>query len=199
MVKTGKFSNLKNALTPSSYTILKEELSKGHFIRDISDFEKLIIYKLRTSSIDDIKKLPDVSEGLENLIKKAANSTNTLEELISQISSKRYTQTRIKRILLYSLLGVTAKEMDISKKINPYVRVLGFSPNGKKLLSKISKANPNLKIITSVKKFIDENHNKNLQMMLDKDILSTNIYTLGYMADGIANLDFTKNVVTRYL
>lgn len=197
MVRTGKFSNLKNALTPSSYTILKEELSKGHFIRDISEFEKMIIYKLRTSSIEDIKKLPDVSEGLENLIKKAANSTNSLAELISQISSKRYTETRIKRILLYSLLDITEKEMDISKKTTPYIRVLGFSPNGKKLLSKISKANPNLKIITSVKKFIDENHNKSLQMMLDKDILATNIYTLGYAADSVANLDFTKKIIER--
>ena len=80
--------------------------------------------------------------------------------------------------------------MDISKKVSPYVRVLGFSKNGKELLSRISKKNPNLKIITSVKKFMDESINRNLNMMIEKDILATNIYTLGYEADGIANLDF---------
>lgn len=105
--------------------------------------------------------------------------------------------TRIKRILLYSLLGITQKEMDISKKINPYVRVLGFNEKGKYLLSQITKKNPNLKVITSVKKFIDENNNKNLQMMIEKDILATNIYTLGYSKDSWGNLDFTKKLVVK--
>ena len=87
--------------------------------------------------------------------------------------------------------------MDISKKVNPYVRVLGFSKNGTELLSRISKKNPNLKIITSVKKFMDENINRNLNMMIEKDILATNVYTLGYQADGVANLDFTKKIIDK--
>ena len=197
MIKTGNTRNLKNSMTPSSYTILKEEINKGHFIRDISDFEKLIIYNLRNSSFDSLRKLPDVSEGLEHLIKKAANSTNSIYELINQVSSKRYTETRIKRILLYSLLGISQREMDISKKVTPYVRVLGFSKNGKELLSRISKNNPNLRIITSVKKFIDENINRNLNMMIEKDILATNIYTLGYQSDSVANLDFTRKIINK--
>ena len=87
--------------------------------------------------------------------------------------------------------------MDISKKVTPYVRVLGFSKNGKELLSRISKNNPNLKIITSVKKFIDENINRNLNMMIEKDIFATNVYTLGYQADSLANLDFTKKIIAK--
>lgn len=87
--------------------------------------------------------------------------------------------------------------MDISKKVTPYVRVLGFSQNGKELLSRISKNNPNLKIITSVKKFMDENINRNLNMMIEKDIFATNVYTLGYQADSLANLDFTKKIIAK--
>ena len=87
--------------------------------------------------------------------------------------------------------------MDISKKVTPYVRVLGFSKNGKELLSSISKHNPNLKIITSVKKFMDENINRNLNMFIEKDIFATNVYTLGYQADSLANLDFTKKIIAK--
>ena len=87
--------------------------------------------------------------------------------------------------------------MDISKKINPYIRVLGFNKHGKELLSRISNRNPNLKIVTSVKKFMDDNLNRNLNMMLENDILATNIYTLGYLVDGQANLDFTKKIVDK--
>lgn len=197
MLKTGNTHNLKNALTPSSYTILKDEINKGHCVYDFSQFEKIIINNLRIKDIEEIKKIPDVSEGLENSIKYAAMSCNTISDFINIVSSKRYTETRIKRILLYSLLNVTKKEMEISKRTNPYVRILGFNSKGKELLHKISKTNPNLKIITSVKKFIDANSNKNLQILLDKDILATNIYTLGFEKDSIGNLDFTKKIIKK--
>ena len=197
MIKTGHTRNLKNALTPSSYTILKDEINQGHFVKDFSDFEKIIMYNLRLKNIEDIQKLPDVSEGLENLIKKAASSYNTLEDFINTVSSKRYPETRIKRIILYSLLNITSKEMEISKKVTPYVRILGFNENGKKLLSMINKKNPNLNIITSLKKFMDENNNKNLQMMIKKDILATDVYTLGFFKDSLSNLDYSKKVISK--
>ena len=197
MIKLNKTYDLKDTLTPSSYTILKEELSSGHFVRDISELEKIIMYNLRMKSLDEIKKLPDVSEGLENVIKKASESSNTIDEFMENASSKRYTDTRLKRILLYSLLNITAKDMEISKKITPYVRVLGFNKNGKELIGSISKKNPNLNIITSVKKFTDENKNKNLQMMINKDILATDIYTLGFLKDSKSNLDFTKKIISK--
>ena len=197
MIKLNKTYDLKDTLTPSSYTILKEELSSGHFVRDISELEKIIMYNLRMKSLDEIKKLPDVSEGLENVIKKASESSNTIDEFMEIASSKRYTDTRLKRILLYSLLNITQKDMEISKKITPYVRVLGFNKNGKELISTISKKNPNLNIITSVKKFTDENKNKNLQMMINKDILATDIYTIGFLKDSKSNLDFTKKIISK--
>lgn len=197
MLKTGHTRNLKDALTPSSYTILKDEINQGHLIYDFSEFEKIILYNLRIKDIESIKKLADVSEGLENSIKKAALSCNTIDEFVNIVTSKRYTQTRIKRILLYSLLDITQKEIEFSKKITPYVRVLGLNEKGKQLLGKIRTKNPDLKVITSVKKFVDENSNKNLQMMLNKDILATNVYTLGYGHDSWGNLDFSRKLVVK--
>ena len=148
-------------------------------------------------SLEEIKNLPDVSEGLENTIKKAASSCNSIDEFINIASSKRYTETRLKRILIYSLLKITKKDIQISKKTMPYIRILGFNDNGKKLISDISNKNPNLEIITSVKKFIDSNKNKNLQTLLEKDIYATNIYTLGFSKDSWSNLDYTKKIVTK--
>ena len=146
-------------------------------------------------SLTEIANLPDVSEGLEHLIKKGANSCNTICEFINIVRSKRYTETRIKRILLYSLLGITKKDIAISKKTTPYIRILGFNDKGKNLISQIKKANTKLNIITSVKKFEDINLNKNFKNMLDKDIFATNIYTLGYSQDSWSNLDYTKKMV----
>lgn len=196
VIKNNGFDILRNLVPPSTYSILMENIKVGHIVPDISTFEKAIIYNLRKMSVQEIAELADVSEGLEFAIKNAANSCNSIVEFLNIIKSKRYTSTRIQRILLYSLLGITKKDMEISKKVNPYVRVLGFNDRGKYVLSKISKANPKLNIITSVKKFMDTSTNKNLKAMLEKDIWATNVYTIGYEYDSWNNLDYTHKIIT---
>ena len=189
------FDILRKLMPEPSYTNLIKNIKVGHVVPDLSVFEKEIIFNLRKMSIYDISQLPDVSEGLEFAIKNAANSCNSLVELLNIIKSKRYTQTRIQRILLYSLLGITKKDMEISKKTLPYVRVLGFNSNGKNLISEIYRCNPKINIITSVKKFLDNNSNKNLRRILDIDIFSTNVFTIGFEYDSLNNLDFTNGII----
>lgn len=190
-------SILQNFMPETSFNILQDCLENGHIVRNISELDKTIIYTLRKMSIDEIANLPDVSEGLEFAIKSAVNQCNTITELLSIINTKRYTQTRLKRIFLYALLGITKKDMQISKTTKPYIRILGFNSKGRKLISEISKHNRKLTIISSVKKFMDSNSNKNLKLMLEKDIWATNVYTLGYEYDSIGNLDYTHNLVIK--
>ena len=195
IVKNKKFDILSKVIPQGSFSLINENIKNGHIVPDLSVFEKEIIYNLRKMSIKDISNLPDVNEGLEYSIKKAVNSCNTIDELLSNIKSKRYTITRLQRILLYSLLEITKDDMDISKKITPYIRILGFNNNGKYLLSKIVKENPNLEIITSVKKFLDSSNNYYSKKLLKKDILATNIYTLGYAKNSNGNLDYTHKII----
>lgn len=196
ITKNNGFDILRKLMPEPSYTNLIKNIKAGHVVPDLSVFEKEIIFNLRKMSIYDISQLPDVSEGLEFAIKNAANSCNSLVELLNIIKSKRYTQTRIQRILLYSLLGITKKDIAISKKTQPYVRVLGFNEKGKYLISEVAKANPKLSIITSVKKFTDKNLNRNLKSMLEKDIWATDVYTIGYEYDSWSNLDYTNKIIT---
>ena len=170
LVKNKSFDIIKDLVPESTYTILIDNVQNGHVVEDLSIFEKEIIYVLRKMSIEEIANLPDVSEGLEYSIKKAADSCNSIVELLNLVKSKRYTSTRIQRILLYALLGITKKDMQVSKTTKPYVRILGFNNFGKTLLSEIARNNPKLNIITSVKKFTDSNSNKNFNLLLNKDI-----------------------------
>jgi predicted nucleotidyltransferase len=187
--------SLRKAMPKSSFDIMYEQLRSGKTVSDLSKFEHEIIYNLRRMSLSEIADLPDVSEGLENLIKNAANSCNTIDEFISIVKSKRYTVTRLKRILLYCLLGITKKDMQNSKKVTPYLRVLGCNAKGKELLSGIAHANPKLDIITSPRKFLDESNNKILKSMLEKDIFATDVYTIGYEYDSCSNLDYTTPII----
>lgn len=187
--------NIKGLLPKASFEILDSNIKYGKIVNTINTFEKEIIYTLRKMSIEEIANLQDVSEGLENSIKTAANSCNNLEDLINSIKSKRYTRSRIQRILLYSMLNMTKKDIQDSYKVKPYIRVLGVSNEGKMLLSQISNKKSKYPVVTSVKKFMDSNNNKILRDILEKDILASNIYTLGYEYDSKANLDYTKKLI----
>ena len=196
MIINEQFNDIRKVVPASSYNLLMNEIEEGHLVIDISKFEKEILYAIRRLSADDIKNIPEVTEGLENAIKNASNSCNNLSELINIVKSKRYTQTRIQRILLYILLNITKKDMYLSRKNIPYARILGYSPQGKELISEIYRANPKITLITSVKNFLDSSNNKTYKYMLNKDILATNIYTLAYNNNSTANLYYTKKIVT---
>ncbi len=187
-----QLDEVRRVVPSKVFNLLLNDIRQGTYVLDITAFNNEIIYKLRSMSAKDIANLPDVNEGLENLIKEKANKTNNLIELINSIKSKRYTQTRIQRILLYALIGITKKDMEISKKMIPYVRVLGCSENGKMLLSQI---NGRAKVITSFKKFEKANKNKRIARMLEIDKLATDIYTLGYKKNSVAGLDYTKGLI----
>ena len=196
LIKNKNFNTIKTVIPEKSYSILADCINSSCIIPDLNCFEKEVIYVLRKMSIEEIANLPDVSEGLEFLIKKAVNSCNTLTELLNTIKSKRYTITRLQRILLYALLDISKKDMKLSKEVDsPYIRVLGFNDNGKKLISKIMDKNPNQPLITSVKKFVDNNSNASLQTMLNKDIFATNVYSLGFKNNSFANLDFKNGII----
>ena len=195
-----QLEEVRKVVPAKSYSILLNNLRQGTYVLDIIAYNDEIIYKLRGMTVKQIANLPDVSEGLEYLIKEVSNKTNNLIELINGIKSKRYTQTRIQRILLYALLGITKKDMEISKKTTPYIRVLGCSEKGKILLSQI---NSKAKVITSLKKYEVSNKNKRfcigkqktLNRMLEIDKMATDIYTIGYKKDSKAGLDYTKGLI----
>lgn len=88
IVKNGGFDILRRLLPESSYSILMDNIKQGHFVTDLSAFEKEIIYTLRKMDIKEIANLPDVSEGLEFAIKNAANSCNSVTEFLNIIKSK---------------------------------------------------------------------------------------------------------------
>ena len=196
IIKNNDWNILKKVVPENTFYTLLENVKIGHIVPDLSVFEKQIIYNLRKMSIPEIAELPDVNEGLENAIKNAADSCNSIVEFLNIIKSKRYTNTRLQRILLYSLLGITKKDINLSKNVTPYIRVLGFNNNGKYLISEIAKANPKLEIITSVKKYMDNSKNKNSIYMLEKDIWATNVYTIEYDNNSLSNLDYTQKLIT---
>ena len=169
-LKTGSLYKIKDILPDETYKILNEiNLSDYPFIFE-EDMFKYIKYKLITEK-DDLKYLPDASEGLDNKIYKEIINSNSLDELILKSKSKRYTYTRINRILTQYFLGLEKYDLlSLSKTPTPYARVLGFNSNGRDILKKM-KSTCNIDIITKVPK-------SNLSSHMQLDILGTKAYSI---------------------
>lgn len=124
----------QNFLPCNALEDYKREIYEKNAVFDINNLFKIIVFKLRNMSTEELLQLPDVSEGIENKIKKAVATAGSFEELLASIKSKRYTMSRIRRIVCCALNDITA---DISSKEPPYIRVLGFNDRGAEILSRM--------------------------------------------------------------
>lgn len=93
--------------------------------------EKAVLYRLRTMTDAEFEALPYGSEGLWRKFMHACREENSLEEIIAATKSKRYTRTRIDRMVMCAFLGITAEDM-LSPV--PYCRVLAFNDRGRAIL-----------------------------------------------------------------
>ncbi len=127
-----KISNgidIKNMVPKETYEILKDKKIDNKYF----DYLK---YKILSEK--NLNKYLDVDEGLDIRIKSKINESNTLEELIQNIKTKRYTYNKINRMLCHILCSFT-KEENKQYKTLEYIRILGFSLKGQQYLNEIKK------------------------------------------------------------
>lgn len=144
LYKTNKVRKVKKLVPEFTYSLLKEEV-KTFGLPDINLFNDLCMYKLKMSTPEEIRKVFDVTEGLENRFCEMSRNTKNLNELLLQVKTKRYTFTRIKRIILGNLLQINSKAVKsiYDLDILPFIKVLAFKDDRQELLKSVS-ANTNL-------------------------------------------------------
>lgn len=178
-----------------TFETIMECKKQGNIVYGINNFSDIILYKARTIPMQNLAKIQGVTEGLENRIKKTAIESSNFNEFIQNIKTKRYTESKITRILTAMLLDITKDDVILAKKTKPYIRVLACNQNGKMLISEIAKQNKHADIIISPANYLKNSKDKNKKLLLEKDILATDIYTLGYKHNSPGGLDFTTNIM----
>ena len=106
--------------------------------------DKIILSYLKRLRVDDLKNVPDVTEGLESRLFKAIKEASTLDELYASVKTKRYALSRVRRIVLNAYLGISKDEVNSSPT---YARVLAMNDTGKKILAKAKRVS-SIPIIT---------------------------------------------------
>ena len=132
----------------------------------IDDYFEYLKYKI--ISLNDLTIYQGVDNDIQNRIKKFINDSTSLDDLLNNIKTKRYTYNRLKRILTYILLSITKE--DCNNLELEYIRILGFDQKGKKLLNNIKK-NMNIPLLTNYDdKYLNKDLTINAILSLNKKI-----------------------------
>ncbi len=125
----------ENYMPQESADIIIRELQAGRGPVTAADMEGPMLACLRTLPEEKYKLLPGSAEGLEQRVRRFAAFEPGVSEIISAAKTKRYTESRIRRMLMGAYLGI---EKGKSRKSPPYGRVLAFNRKGQQLLKEMS-------------------------------------------------------------
>lgn len=158
--RTNEYHEIKITNTIASASSIRKNLNDKNsikkvmpesvikYISDINHDKYFSLLKYEILSSDNLKEYLGVNEGIENKLKKEIIHSKDLNEFILRVKSKRYSYNNISRMLLHIVCKIKKEDNDLNLK---YIRVLGLSDNGKKIL-KESKKSINMPIITKYKK-----------------------------------------------
>ena len=137
-IRAGHVNKPKKSLPPFVY----KDLNEYPFA-----FDKLIMAKVITTPAEQLEKISDCTEGLENRIKALSKDNRTVDALVEKASTKRYPATRIRRILLSNLLGITDDFVQDCLNSDLYAKVLAVDSQSKDVISLLSE-NSSIPVLT---------------------------------------------------
>ncbi|MCL2617703.1 MAG: nucleotidyltransferase [Defluviitaleaceae bacterium] len=153
-----------------------EVLAQAGVYHRFNNFSDIFHYIIRTTDAEDLRRIAEVTEGLEHRIAKFSRQTTCLDDIISHVKTKRYTLSKIKRCFMNIILNTGADEFARAQDRGPaYARVLGFRRASRELLARIE-ANSTIPLITNVKHA--SRFEPYARRMLEAELEATDIYAL---------------------
>lgn len=135
-------------------------------------FDSLAIFSLRNKNAKELESCYDYNEGIEYRIKKLADQATTIDELTNIVATPRYRIARVKKLLLYPLLGITKSIQELAKKSKAVAKVLAIKKSCKEFLSVAPKNK--ICLITTNKDY--ENLPSTCKKIINIDLSASNLY-----------------------
>ncbi len=163
-IAEGKRRKIKGNVPDFVYEDLPETLPSA---------DNLTFYSLIANDKRTLKGIADCTEGLENRIKACLKSSGTLQEVKDKVVTKRYTATRVSRIMTASLLGISADFVERCLRSKLYLNVLAVRKGGEELLSQIAQ---NCQIPLITRKNDVSSLRSTARECFEKDVLANDVF-----------------------
>ncbi|TDL35140.1 nucleotidyltransferase [Jeotgalibacillus sp. S-D1] len=159
---------INDHLPETTYQILDQYYRQFGQYHHWENYWPLLQFKLLSHTHEELRDIYEIEEGIEYRLTDAAKISTSFSDFMKSVKTKRYTWTRIQRMLTH-LLTHTKKEEMID--LNPsYIRLLGMNKNGRAYLNK-HKKDFSLPMISRVGREDEE--------MLSLDLRANRIYAMG--------------------
>ena len=144
--------SVKKFVPENIFELLNINYTNGQTVT-ANNLSHILNYVLRTSSLEELKAILDIREGIENKILKSIQNNYNFKDIAFDIKSKRYSFTGIQRMLLHIILNLKSQDMAYFKENGfcQYIRVLGFKKSALPLLKSLSE-NSSVPVIINIKK-----------------------------------------------
>lgn len=165
-------TNLSLAMPSSSFQLLEEYIQLTDAFHDWELYYPMLKYRILSDSVEQLRDIHGMTEGLEYRLKKMIQSSQTFAEFLARVQTKRYSKTRLQRLFVHLLLQLTKDEVKVQLNqidLVDEVRLLAMSQNGQAYLNQL-KQSSDLKVVSQLK--------RNLSGRLLIDEKATSIYYL---------------------
>jgi predicted nucleotidyltransferase len=140
---------------------------------------QFLSYICLTKTNSELSEILSATEGLENRLISAVRKSSSMVDVIKRTKTKRYVETRIRRLILHTVMGLTKEDMQIADSGGVYGRILGASEKGTKLLRRIKKEETaKFPLISNPKKQFSLLTEPSQIMIRKYDLLASDLYQL---------------------
>ena len=173
-----EINSIEKYVPKKTFDHLINYINKYNNFNTLDNYNQVIHYLLNIDTKNIIKNIIDVETGLENRIFNKSSVYKDIDNLIEEITTKRYPKTRIQRIFIHLMLGLTEPIFnELFPHYPAYIRVLAANDKGTYLLKNI-KDKSNIPIITKFAHYSKYN-NPYLDKMISFDKRATDLFFLG--------------------
>jgi predicted nucleotidyltransferase len=163
------------SMPDAAVLVYMEEIVAGRGPVFMNQSEMAILSRLR--AVKNMSDLPGATEGLEHRLLKYAESEPTFDAILEKVKTKRYTMSRLRRMLLCACLGIAASD---TQKPPPYIKVMAMNRMGMKVLAEARKKS-RLPIIT--KPASAKSLSGRALDLFNKEAAATDFYVLSYQGE----------------
>lgn len=138
LAETGSLHGVKNVLPKASYEYLCNWHESYAQFASWEAFWPLLQFTIIRHSPNELTRYAEVTEGIEHALLKAAKTSNTFKNFMEKIKSKRYTWTRLQRMLTHIYTGFTKEQLHTFDTPST-IRLLGMTSQGQQYLGQHKK------------------------------------------------------------
>lgn len=154
----------------STYVLLKQYIKNYGAFHSWENYWPYLRFRLMHSTPEELAEIYEVEEGLENRLIRAALSSNSFHDFMSQVKTKRYTWTRLQRMCVHILTNTKSEEMKKRMEKVSYMRLLGMTEKGRKYLNS-KKSELSIPLISKISSYKNDD--------IELDVRASRVYAMG--------------------